>query len=731
MTGDDDFVQPRRFRVFAFDPSTARDFTNRELRFVTISLPSEMDPDLGIGPRGEYLEVVDYDPSARAFYLPLDPNAEEVRLNDGLRPSAEDPRFHQQMVYAVAMNTIAIFEEALGRRILWAPRSRKTEQGWREDYVQRLRIYPHALREANAFYDPERKALLFGYFQAGANRAGAPPGTAVFTCLSHDIAVHETVHAILDGLHPRFAEDSNPDMRALHEAFADLVAILQLFSYPEVLQSQIAATRGNLEDQSLLGQLAQEFGLSLGRSGALRSALGEVRDGKWIRTEPDRARLSRTEGAHDRGAILVAAVFGAFLKIYKARVADLFRIASSGSGVLREGEIDPDLCRRLAREAAHSASRALRICVRAMDYVPPVSVSFGDYLRAVITADSDLYPDDEIGYRDAFVDSFAEWGIVPERMQVMTQATLLWPSLADVNRDLGGKIDLERLGGELGAAISRPGRVLEELEDERPDWFGARRNEHAAIHLRALGEDSARLAAKVEDRVGALDRKRRLEADGPEQKPVHRSLKHPDLKVGELNMLALGEHADREAEFHARYFYARLVWMLIMSRITPELTRALCLSFDDDLPLSVPRSRITGRPSLHVLPVRQARRVGKMGSLEREYVIELEQSRYGWFDRELQMAADRDGEFDRHAHPSDFTYRAGCTLLVDTRSFAIRRLIRTAQPVGSQEGFDRLRAHLLRSRSASVTAFSEGGFGAEAAFADLHRRTRLAKGGFR
>ena len=30
--------------------------------------------------------------------------------------------------------------------------------------MQRLRLYPHAMREKNAYYSPDRKALLFGYF---------------------------------------------------------------------------------------------------------------------------------------------------------------------------------------------------------------------------------------------------------------------------------------------------------------------------------------------------------------------------------------------------------------------------------------------------------------------------------------------------------------------------------------------------------------------------------------
>ncbi|CAN0602296.1 unnamed protein product, partial [Ectocarpus sp. 12 AP-2014] len=226
-------------------------------------------------------------------------------------------------------------------------------------------------------------------------------------------------------MHPRFIEPSNPDMRALHEAFSDIVAIFQHFSHPEVLEDQIARTRGDLEKQSLLGALAQEFGEALGRGGALRDALGHVVDGEWQTREPDNRILERLTGPHARGAILVAAVFAAFLSIYRSRVADLFRIASNGRGILPDGEIDPDLVRRLASEAAKSARHILRICIRAMDYVPPVDVDFGDYLRAIVTADHDLYPEDDHGYRRAIIEAFSAWGIVPQGMAVVTEKSLL------------------------------------------------------------------------------------------------------------------------------------------------------------------------------------------------------------------------------------------------------------------------------------------------------------------
>jgi hypothetical protein len=63
------------------------------------------------------------------------------------------------------MSTIGAFEEALGRVALWAPRLERDEDGIvlprpaEARYVPRLRLYPHALREANAYYDPDRHAI--------------------------------------------------------------------------------------------------------------------------------------------------------------------------------------------------------------------------------------------------------------------------------------------------------------------------------------------------------------------------------------------------------------------------------------------------------------------------------------------------------------------------------------------------------------------------------------------
>ncbi|MGA9755030.1 MAG: hypothetical protein WBV23_07790, partial [Desulfobaccales bacterium] len=424
----------RRLRGFAFDPEMSTRLETARINSVVFEVPWEMG--LKLGPSGEYVEVIDHDPASGCFYAPVDLNNQFLLAADGLSPSEGDPKFHQQMVYAVSMRTINNFEIALGRKALWSPKMLDKDDHL---YVQKLRIYPHALRERNAYYDPEKKALLFGYFPATAADPGQQyPGGMVFTCLSHDIVAHETTHALLDGMHRNFIQPSNEDQLAFHEAFADIVALFQHFSMPEVLRHQIAKTRGDMRTRNLLGELAQQFGQATGMRGALRSAIGQTdpKTGQWSPLIPDPALYVTATEPHARGALLVAAVFDAFMSIYEIRTADLLRLATSGTGVLPGGAIHPDLVGRLSEEAAMVSQHVLNICIRALDYCPPVDLTFGDYLRALITADYDLVPDDPYGYRIAFVEAFRRWGIYPRDLRSLSVDALLWrPAWEDLEGD--------------------------------------------------------------------------------------------------------------------------------------------------------------------------------------------------------------------------------------------------------------------------------------------------------
>lgn len=396
----------RPLRIYALDPSASVADGAKAI----VNVPYEPLQSLPRGLRGAKLEIVDDEPGAQA-------NA-AVRLDDpfvlmrqGLEPSPEDPAFRQQMAYAVCSTTYAAFRQALGREVAWGfGRDADGASG------ARLRIRPCIAHLQNAYYEPTRGELRFGCFEAGATVAGRNvPGGTISLALSHDVVVHEMSHAMLDGLRSHFLYPSNPDVLAFHEAFADLMAIFQRFTYRDVVLRAVRASRGQLTAAQLLTDVAVQFAQAMNATGALRTALSG-----------NALPYASTVEPHARGEILVAAVFDAFNSIYQRRTAHLVRLASGGTGVLPAGEIPELLAAQLAERASRVASHFLSICIRAIDYCPPVDLTFGEFLRAVITADHELVPHDEWSYREAWVDAFAARRIYPPGVPSLSEQALLW-----------------------------------------------------------------------------------------------------------------------------------------------------------------------------------------------------------------------------------------------------------------------------------------------------------------
>ncbi len=423
----------RPLRVYAFDPGVTSG-----LKYTTLQVPYEpLEP----GPVGQNIAVIDYDASNELFYEPVNLDDPLVLMRHGIEPAESDPRFHQQMVYAIACDTIRRFEHALGRPIRW-----RRPSGSRRDHPfhTRLRILPHAFQGANAFYHPELRAVLFGYFAAPPDSGGAAlPGQTVFTCLSHDIVAHEMTHALVDGQREYLTAATGPDAAAFHEAFADIVALFQHFTYKDSLNEAIQRTGGlihrrhldplvqpdgdaeiaaELEEPNPLVELAQQFGQATTTRAALRSALG---------AKPNSRLLETLTECHQRGAILVAAVFDAFFTVYIRRTRDLMRIARAGGASPRPGELDADLVELLAAEASKTASLILNICIRALDYLPPLDVNFGEFLRALITADADLVPDDSLAIRSELIRAFRSRGVPLPPGVSYSEESLRWLGPAD------------------------------------------------------------------------------------------------------------------------------------------------------------------------------------------------------------------------------------------------------------------------------------------------------------
>ncbi len=381
-------LRTRRIPVIAQDPQV-----RREDRILTSTIPVPWE-DLQPGPIGHRVCVIDYDASTGKMYKPtvVDDEAPfEPKSNEEL---LDDPGFHARNAYALVMRTLARFEYALGRRVSWG------------FDAHQLKVVPHAFEEMNAFYSREAESLVFGYYQAKEGVA--------FTCLSHDIVVHETSHALLDGLRTRFMAPSSPDQAAFHEGFGDIVALLSVFSLPGVLLTLLeqkpadggsreglvakdSVSMESLMDSVLLG-LAEEMGSASesARAGALRRS---------VTIEPDVGILDRLEyrEAHNRGEILVAAMMRTFVAAWTERLKSL--------GTIEDDYVDLG---RVAEDGAAIAELLLTMSIRAIDYTPPIHIGFGDYLSALVTADSEIRPDDtRHRLRTRLLEWFGRYGIEP------------------------------------------------------------------------------------------------------------------------------------------------------------------------------------------------------------------------------------------------------------------------------------------------------------------------------
>lgn len=660
------FPESRHLRCYAFDPSLAGTLENSDINEIELEIPWEpLEP----GPVGEYLEVVDVDPASQLYYPPVDLNDTAVLAQRGIAATETHPQFHQQMVYAVAMATIDHFEQAFGRKIFWSNRIEREsgDQKYQEYFVPRLRIYPHALRARNAYYSPVKKALLFGYFPVTTKDEANAPGTTVFACLSHDIIVHEMSHALLDGVHPRFNEPTNPDVHAFHEAFADIVAIFQRFSYRGVLENTIRSTRGDLGARNMLAQLAQQFGRATGRGAALRDALGgnDPATGLWTPRQPVPNALEDVYEPHERGAILVAAVFRAFTLCYSRKTADLFRLATGGTGVLPDGALHPDLIGRLAGEARALAARILRMCIRGLDYCPPVDLTFGDYLRAVVTADLDVHPRDEDGCRVAFVQSFREWGITQASVRAVSVDSLRWDKFA--------------IAG--ARAAIRPPR---ESAPSNTGWSSE-------------GKDAR--ALKAEERTYG-----RLLSD-------HKSALRKEIGIGAapITIRGLKPWGDRLETWKQTGKVGFAIWKWLTGAQSPTLLQALNLVSDPAAAASVWRSRSTGLPAIEIHDVRPATRHRRRDGDRVALVVEVTQRRRGWLDRDVQAKRDklRPEEVSREER-GDFTYRAGSTFFLDPETLDIDWVVPTAGTVCDEDELARMRDFLTSAGRLRANAFDKG-----------------------
>jgi hypothetical protein len=352
-----------------------------------LALPGDGHDRFLDGPATRRFAVVDFDPGTG---VPLPPPATFV-------PSRSNPRSGRYVAsdgdvsaatlainaFGTVFQTVRMFEgpDALGRQVHWAFGG------------EQLLVVPRAGEWANAFYDRATRSLQFFSFD-GSN------GARVHTALSRDVVAHECGHALLDAVVPSLYDSSTPQSVAIHEAVADLVAVVMALDSRSLREAVLARSDNSLVGESAFSSIAEEFGMARpSADGMARRALRELRNDETVHT------LTGAQ-PHVLSTLLSAIFYDCLSGVFAAR----FEAEQAGD----EGA-----------SAAAAANKALgtahiifrRLLLRGIDYLPPGELSFADVGRATLAADRAARPDADAGaallrQRARLAAQFVERGLV-------------------------------------------------------------------------------------------------------------------------------------------------------------------------------------------------------------------------------------------------------------------------------------------------------------------------------
>lgn len=271
------YRQHRKAAALILEPGPPRTGLGEEPLPVSFGLGTRVlmwkqDPSVSeIGTRKVFLPglVLDGPRDARIVFgqpgiEPVSPNA----FGDFVM-TPDTPQFDAVHTYAVVRQTLTMYQRALGASGSDSP----LPWQWNSSAdVEPLQVFPYGLPNVmNAFYSRSQACLKFGDFIPSGQTRRA------YTCRSLDIVSHETAHAVLDGLKPDWLLASNPPQTGgLHEAFGDLTAIFLCLSQLDQCEAIVAQTKARLHDKTFLADIAEEFGLALGRPNGLRNADNDI-----------------------------------------------------------------------------------------------------------------------------------------------------------------------------------------------------------------------------------------------------------------------------------------------------------------------------------------------------------------------------------------------------------------------------------------------------------------------
>lgn len=352
------------------------------------------------GPVSRRVAVIDFDPATGALvpgarFLAPDKNRKLGRYAVANLLDCEALDFMQVSVFGAVMRMMRIFEEedVLGRELRWAFDG------------EQLLVVPRAGKAANAFYHRQSRSLQF-FFVDDPARAGGQ----VYSCLSTDIVAHETTHAILDGIARDLYDATSPQALAMHEAIADLGAVMLAVQTPRLLEQVMELTDGDITKNGAFSTIARQFGSAV--YGADRPVRDLANDTSFF--EPGGLDLNEP---HDLSLVLTGAIYALLVNEYgQIREEDCQEAMATGmiNGRPMTAKQKEDPRFSVSGFALVKASgKFKRIAFRALDYLPPGEISFADYGRAMVAADLYSNPEDPEP-RDFIKQEFVKRGMVED-----------------------------------------------------------------------------------------------------------------------------------------------------------------------------------------------------------------------------------------------------------------------------------------------------------------------------
>lgn len=366
------------------------------------------------GPTTRRVAVVDLDPETGALQPPLRYNPRNklgcYETLDGqdlyqLVRDVDDaiyaPEFMQVSAFATVLRTIDQFEKeeegdetrakGLGRRIEWAfPGSQ-------------LFVVPRAGKALNAFYERDSSSLQFFYSPkpvkadienqrtpskkrkkktSGKASSSGEVDRMVYTCLSRDIIAHEAGHAIIDGIAPDLMDASTVESLAIHEAVADLTALLVAFSSHTLQPHILEQGKGSINVPSYFTSVAEELGMVQGHSDGIRNLLND----KSLAARKGEQRVDATD-PHELSQVLSGALYCVLVKLHEQAKSELVKSGRYGDR--------PEAGQLAAAALRKAVLRFKQMVYRGLDCLPPGEVSFADLGRAMIAVDRVAYPKDK------------------------------------------------------------------------------------------------------------------------------------------------------------------------------------------------------------------------------------------------------------------------------------------------------------------------------------------------